>query len=127
MCIDGIISRHNSITPLFLWYAIARFGKSGLLQRARESMAIAEYAVQELRQAGIAAWRNQSALTVIFPQPPQKVCDKWQLASENETSHLICMPGVTKKHIDVFVYDCKEAIGQPACCDNGWPAVARVL
>jgi histidine decarboxylase len=122
-----ITGSRNSITPLFLWYAIARFGKSGLLQRARESMAMAEYAVQELQQAGIAAWRNQNALTVIFPQPPQKVCDKWQLASENDTSHLICMPGVTKQQIDVFVNDYKEAIVQSTCCDIDFPDLAQVI
>lgn len=122
-----ITGSRNSITPLFLWFAIARFGRSGLLQRARESMAIAEYAVKELQQVGMAAWRNHDALTVIFSQPSEKICHKWQLASENGTSHLICMPGVKKQHIDAFVYDCKAAMTEPAGCDEGWSAFAGAL
>jgi histidine decarboxylase len=90
-------------------------------------MAMAEYALQALQQAGIAAWRNQDALTVLFPQPPQKNCHKWQLASENGTSHLICMPGVTIQHIDAFVYDYKEAIAQSVSWEIGLPVLTQVI
>lgn len=112
-----ITGSRNAITPIFLWYAISHLGKEGLLQRAETSLLLAEYAVSELQRCGISAWRNKDSLTVVFPQPHQKVCHKWQLASENGISHLICMPGVTKEHIDFFVKDVSEAPTQSTYCD----------
>ncbi|HET7896999.1 MAG TPA: pyridoxal-dependent decarboxylase, partial [Flavisolibacter sp.] len=100
-----ITGSRNAITPLFLWYAISRLGKEGFLKRAHAGMEVARYAVEQLNACGVAAWQNEPALTVVFPQPCEQLCYKWQLASENEISHLICMPGVTKAHIDAFVQD----------------------
>ncbi|MEY3351063.1 MAG: hypothetical protein RIQ50_1174, partial [Bacteroidota bacterium] len=37
-------------------------------------------------------------------------CKKWQLASDNDISHVICMPGVTRKMLDEFVLDMKKSI-----------------
>jgi histidine decarboxylase len=100
-----ISGSRNAITPLFLWYAIAKLGRQGFLQRARDCVRLAEYAVNKLQQSGIAAWRNPGALTVVFPSPSKEICNKWQLASENGMSHLICMPGMTQEQIDSFVAD----------------------
>jgi len=106
-----ISGSRNAITPLFLWYAIAKFGKDGLIQRAKECVSVAEYAVDKLRQALVPAWKNPNALTVIFPSPAKEVCHKWQLASENGMSHLICMPGITTDQIDAFILDFKKPNG----------------
>lgn len=103
-----ITGSRNAISPMFLWYAITKMGKSGLLQRAKDGMELAAYTVHQMQHAGIPAWRNDHALTVLFPQPSERLCHLWQLASENGWSHLICMPGVTKAHIDRFVQDLKE-------------------
>jgi len=103
-----ITGSRNAITPLFLWYAISKLGKEGLMQRARDGMNVAAYAVEQLNKIGVAAWQNKNALTVIFPKPSQHLCHKWQLASESAISHLICMPGITKLHIDSFVKDLAE-------------------
>ena len=78
-----------------------------------DSLALAGYAVQQLQATGVDAWRNADALTVIFPQPSGKLCHKWQLASENGISHLICMPGITKEQIDAFVLDYMEDKDHP--------------
>jgi histidine decarboxylase len=103
-----ITGSRNGITPVFLWYAIQKLGKQGLLQRAMECLEVAEYAENQLIEAGISAWRNENSLTVVFPQPAEIICQKWQLASENGSSHIICMPGITKTHIDDFVKDMVE-------------------
>ena len=108
-----ISGSRNALTPLFLWYAISKMGKSGLVKRAMDSLSIAGYAVEKLSAAGIPSWRNEDALTVVFPRPHDAICHKWQLASENDTSHLICMPGVTKDHIDAFVGDYMDAANHP--------------
>ena len=68
-------------------------------------MATADYAQKTFREAGIVARRNRAALTVVFPKPDQTVCDKWQLASSGDISHLICMPHVTETQIDALLAD----------------------
>ncbi|MNL40014.1 Histidine decarboxylase [compost metagenome] len=75
------------------------------MQRALDSLEVAAYAVERLNEIGIKAWRNPSALTVVFPQPTLQLCLKWQIATENGQSHIICMPGITREKIDEFVLD----------------------
>ncbi len=77
-------------------------------KRAIASLELAEYTVTKLKELGIAAWRNENAITVIFPKPSDEICVKWQLASDSGLSHIICMPGVTKAHIDEFLVDLKK-------------------
>lgn len=114
----------NAITPVFLWYAIKKLGRKGLLNRAIDSLNLANYAEEQLQAAGIPAWRNENALTVVFPQPSNHVCRKWQLASENGVSHLICMPGITRSQIDRFVEDVKLPVEEtPGLMDQFKPSV----
>lgn len=100
-----ITGSRNGHSPVFLWYAIKQLGIEGLKQRALECLDVAAYAVEQLNQIGIEAWRNPSALTVVFPQPAVAICVKWQLATANGQSHIICMPGITKEKIDKFILD----------------------
>jgi histidine decarboxylase len=110
--VDTTISgSRNGFTPLLLWYAIRSLGIEGLRRRIEESLAVAAYAVQRFEDIGIAAWRNPQALTVVFPQPPQSVCDKWQLATASGCSHIICMPHVRREQIDNLVQDIEQAGG----------------
>jgi histidine decarboxylase len=119
-----ITGSRNAITPVFLWHAIQKLGKHGLLERALECLDLAEYTVKQLGKVGVAAWRNQDSLTVVFPRPSELLCAKWQLASENEFSHIVCMPGVTKRHIDDFVKDilieknASSSLSLPAMADR---------
>jgi histidine decarboxylase len=103
-----ISGSRNGHSPLFLWYAIKKHGTKGLTRRAMVSLETAAYAVRRLRQAGIEAWRNKDALTVVFPELPEKLRTRWQLATENGYSHIICMPGVTKEKIDQFADEIEE-------------------
>lgn len=100
-----ITGSRNGHSPVFLWYAIKKMGRDGLMQRALDSLEVAAYAVERLNEIGIRAWRNPSALTVVFPQPALQLCLKWQIATENGQSHIICMPGITREKIDEFVLD----------------------
>jgi histidine decarboxylase len=100
-----ITGSRNGHSPVFLWYAIKKLGKEGLLKRASESLWLAVYAQQKLQEGGIVAWRNEKAITVVFPKPADTICRKWQLASEAGYSHLICMPGISKNRIDDFIED----------------------
>lgn len=108
--VDTTISgSRNGLTPLILWYAIRSLGLEGMKKRTNHSLQTAAYAEAQFKQAGIAAWRNPQALTVVFPQPPEEVRDKWQLASANGYSHLICMPHVSRAQIDELMSDIRKA------------------
>ncbi|MFN4086164.1 MAG: histidine decarboxylase [Spirosomataceae bacterium] len=98
-----ITGSRNGHSPLFLWYAINKLGRKGLKERALLSMELAEYTVKRLQEEGIPAWKNPQALTVVFPAPPEPLRKKWQIATDEMHSHLICMPGVTKSQIDAFI------------------------
>ncbi|WP_316804592.1 histidine decarboxylase [Pedobacter nototheniae] len=100
-----ITGSRNGHSPLFLWHTIKRLGTEGLRERAMHSLNIAAYTEAKLKNLGIAAWRNPNAITVNFPTPSLDICKKWQLAAENGSSHIICMPNVTSQHIDLFIAD----------------------
>jgi len=100
-----ISGSRNGLTPLVLWYAIRALGHEGLREWASKALATAEYAERQFLDAGIEAWRNPSALTVVFPKPKAEICEKWQLASSAGQSHLICMPHVTRQTVDAVLED----------------------
>ncbi len=107
----------NGIAPLFLWYAIKKFGQSGFCQLIQQCLERAEYAVRELNKAGQHAWRHPYSNTVVFDRPLQSVVETWQLATHGPVSHLITMPNVTTDQVDRLVADIKAkpvAASQPS-------------
>jgi histidine decarboxylase len=100
-----ISGSRNGHTPLYLWYAIKRFGIEGFRDRARIAQETAAYAHHQLDSIGWETWRNPNALTVMLKTPPLTAIRKWQLATHDGWSHIICMPGVTKQQIDSFIAD----------------------
>ncbi|WP_316840591.1 histidine decarboxylase [Pedobacter gandavensis] len=100
-----ITGSRNGHTPLFLWYTLKKLGLKGLKERALHSLSIAAYAEARLKDLGIEAWSNPNAITVVFPAPSRWICQKWQLASENGLSHIICMPNVDHAQIDELIAD----------------------
>ncbi|WP_410220259.1 histidine decarboxylase [Pedobacter sp.] len=105
-----ITGSRNGHSPLFLWYTIKKLGIEGLRERAAHSLDVAQYATDELNKIGVKAWRNPNTITVNFPAPDPAIRQKWQLASENGWSHIICMPNVQKEHIDALI---AEMAAQP--------------
>jgi len=86
-------------------------GIDGLKERYLHSLDVAKYCEKRLNNIGIEAWRNPNAITVVLPKTSKKIKDKWQLATEGDIAHVICMPNVSKKQIDLFINDlenCKE-------------------
>jgi histidine decarboxylase len=104
--LDTTISgSRNGFTPLILWHRLQTLGMAGLRERAVKSLELAAHAQEQLQAAGIPAWRNPNAITVVFPKIAESVRAKWQLATQGNISHLIVMPGITRKQIDAFVED----------------------
>lgn len=100
-----ISGSRDGFSPLVLWYAIRSLGREGLKQRLDRAMAAADYAESRFRDAGIPARRNRGALTVVFPRPERGVCEKWQLATSGDISHIVCMPHVRRQQIDALLAD----------------------
>ena len=100
-----ISGSRNGYTPLVLWYAVRSLGVEGMKARLAKSLALADWAQRLFREAGIAAKRNANALTVVFPQPPAHVCEKWQLASANGISHVLCLPHMTRDQFEALLSD----------------------
>ncbi len=103
-----ITGSRNGHTPLILWYAMQKLGIEGLKNRYLKSLETAEYCEQKLNEIGVKAWRNPGAITVIFPKLPRSVKEKWQLATDGNISHIICMPNISKAQIDLFIEDVKN-------------------
>ncbi len=100
-----ITGSRNGLTPLILWLAIKRLGEAGFRSRVVGSLEVAEYARGRLRNIGIDAWSNPNAITVVFPSPSPRICQKWQLAAADGITHLLILPNVSKAQIDRFVAD----------------------
>lgn len=109
--LDTTISgSRNGIPPLFIWDFIQNKGIEGLKQRTKESQALARYTEEEMNRIGIPAWRNNDALTVVFPKPSACIRDKFQLACDENIAHVICIPGITKQQIDELIVALDEDI-----------------
>ncbi len=104
-----ITGSRNGITPLFLWYAIRKYGRQGFAEKVARCLENAEYVVNRLKTLGIAAWRNPLAMTVVFPTPPKPVLEKWQIAVQGNDAHIITMPHVRREQLDQFIADLEAA------------------
>lgn len=105
-----ITGSRNGHSPLFLWYAINKLGIDGLKARYNHSLEVAKYCNQELLKIGVNAWRNPGAITVVLPKMSNTIKEKWQLATEDDITHIICMPNVTKNQIDHFIKDVASSL-----------------
>ncbi|HEY0699733.1 MAG TPA: histidine decarboxylase [Micromonospora sp.] len=122
--IGGSRSGHG---PLLLWYALRRYGRHGLAQRAVRSRELAAYTVRRLTDVGWEAWRNPLAFTVVLRTPPPAVTARWTLArGDDGWSHIVCVPGVTRRQIDAFVDDLAAAVPARAQVSIGRHASDRV-
>jgi histidine decarboxylase len=105
-----VTGSRNGITPIFLWYAIHRFGHDGFAKSARRCLELAEYAVDRFQSLGVDAWKNRFAVTVVFPRPPEAVLDRWQIAVKDDYAHIICMPHFTHELIDTLTEDIASSL-----------------
>ena len=96
----------SAFAPLLLWYAFARHGDAGFRQLVAGALDTAEYAVGQFNERGIPAWRHKNSVTVVFPRPAPEVFRRWQMAPEDDITHIITMPHVTRQMIDELVDDC---------------------
>lgn len=102
----------SGFAPLVLWLAIRKHGREGFRRIVRNCLETAAYAVERLRDAGVEAWRHPHAVTVVFPAPERQVTEKWQIAVNEGTAHILAMPHVTRERVDELVADIRAG-GNP--------------
>lgn len=98
-----ISGSRNGLTPLFLWHEINGIENGRFAKLVKTCISLAGYAIKRFDDLGIHAWRNKNSIIVVFPRPSDKLVRKWQLAVEGDIAHLITLPHVNKKMIDLFV------------------------
>jgi len=108
-----ISGSRNGHSVLFLWYALKKMGIKGLQSRYKHCLDVAQYCKNKLNEIGIPAWKNPGSITVVFPKVNKDVKEKWQLATDEEVTHIICMPNVTFSQMDEVVYDIANSNAQP--------------
>lgn len=110
-----ITGSRNGLTPVILWYALKSLGMNGLRDRVLACLELAEYTEEQLKKIGYNAWRNKNALTIVFNRPGQEICDNFQLATEENIAHVICIPGVSKERIDKLINELKSSDIETTC------------
>lgn len=106
---NTVTGSRNGFTPLLLWHAIKNNGYNGFKRLVKACLRNAEYAVRKFNDVGVKAWKNDYAITVVFPEPSTKIAEKWQLAIQDKTAHMICTPHVSRKMIDHLVSDIRSS------------------
>jgi len=86
-----------------LWYALTHIGLDGHRRRAEQARSLAAYLERRLVAAGWTAWRHSHAFTVVLKAPPAEVVARWSLATSAGWGHIICVPGLTRATIDMFL------------------------
>jgi histidine decarboxylase len=109
-----ITGSRSGIAPLYLWYVIQTLGISGFRDIIAQCQKIADYTISAFLRQGIKAWRHDNSLTIVFPRRNDDVLKKWQIATQGKDAHLICMPHVTKPHIDNFLQEWTASCGDTA-------------
>lgn len=109
-----ISGSRNGLTPLFLWHEINGLKNGKFEKLVKNCITMAGYAIKKFHDFGIQAWRNKNSIIVVFPRPLEKTVRKWQLAVEGEIAHLITLPHVSKKMIDLFVSQVAADLKKPS-------------
>ena len=105
-----IAGSRNAFTPLLLWHRLRSLGDEGIRGIVRRSLELADFAVAELKSHGIAAWRHENSITVVFPRPPESLMRKWIVAPKKGIGHIVTLPHVTEAVITEFAADFAGAL-----------------
>jgi histidine decarboxylase len=118
-----IMGSRNGQTSLYLWYGLRKKGYEGIKQDVFFSIENAKYLNSQLNKNRISSFINNNSNTVIFEKPNNiDFIKKWQLACEEDITHIIVMPNITKIKIDIFVnefLDCIKKFGNITVKKNG--------
>ena len=100
-----ITGSRNGQSSLYIWNVLVDKGISGLTQDANNTMNNAEYLLEQMKKNKISCFKNKLSSTIVFQKPSKTIIDKWQLACTGDIAHVVIMPSVSKKKINLFLED----------------------
>lgn len=98
-----LMGSRNGHAVLAIWARLHGHGKDGYAADVRDCLARTDRFVERLRLANVPAMRNSHSLTVVFPEPPEPILRKYQLACHRGDAHAIVMPNVSDDLISRFL------------------------
>lgn len=106
-----IMGSRNGQAALFLWHSLRVKGVHGIEKEVKECLQNAAYLRDELLAHGVVCRLGDLSSTVVLERPRDAdFIQRWQLACEEDISHVVVMPNITRKKVDVFVADIVESI-----------------
>ena len=113
-----ITGSRNGQSSLYIWNVLIDKGISGLTQDANNTMNNAEYLLNQMKKNKISCFKNKLSSTIVFQKPSKKIIDKWQLACTGDIAHVVIMPSVSIKKIDLFLEDLKNDLKMIKCLNH---------
>ncbi len=106
---EASTGRRQDYGALLWWHALSSYGVDGLREHVDQARALAEYTRQRLTDIGWEAWRNPHAMTVMFKTSLAQNLPTWAMPISAGWSHIVCLPGTTRTHIDELLSELIEA------------------
>jgi histidine decarboxylase len=113
-----ITGSRNGQSSLYIWNVLVDKGIDGLSKDATAVMENSKYMINKMKQCDISCFKNNLSNTVIFQKPSDKIIKKWQLACTGNIAHVVVMPSVSKKKIDIFIEDLINDSYKKCCIKN---------
>ncbi len=103
-----IIGSRNGQAPLYIYYAIKKYGFNRFRSDALDSIKNAKYLKEKLAEIDYEPILHPNSVTVYFKRPDDSIMEKWQLSGQGKQAHAVVMPHVTKEMIDNLIEDLKK-------------------
>jgi histidine decarboxylase len=97
-----LMGSRNGHAVLAVWARLIGHGIDGFKADVAQCQAHAEWLKSKFENAGVPVLLNSHSLTVLFPQPSEKIVETYQLACNYAEAHAIVMPNVTEALLNRF-------------------------
>jgi histidine decarboxylase len=100
-----LMGSRNGHAVLAMWSRLLGHNIEGYRDDVVECLKRTNWLVNILQSAGVPVLCNPYSLTVLFPQPEEKIVKTYQLACNNGDAHAIVMPSVTEELLGRFAVE----------------------
>jgi histidine decarboxylase len=98
-----LMGSRNGHAVLAVWSRVMGHGMEGYRADVAACLARTEHLAQTLRNESVPVLCNPFGMTIVFPQPPEAVVKRYQLACYRNEAHAIIMPNVTDALVAKFL------------------------
>lgn len=105
-----LFGSRNGLAPIVMKLILDSIGITGVYNEAMYCMRNAEYLFNMLGSLGLRPRRLPHSLIVLFERPRQDTVRRWQLATDGDWAHVVCMQHVSRDLLDRFILDVKRDI-----------------